>query len=169
MNANNDAGMSVIISTAARESHPPTADRLKRKVTRSDKGFVAMWFDPSLVPVYEQGFQPGILRVGYDSVVMNRVEHVKRIDDEIIAQINSSRFVVANFTGHRGGVYFESGFALGVGLPVLWTCRKDDMKRLHFDIRQYNTIHWDNYEDLATRLQHRIEATVGKGPKAVDS
>ena len=141
------------------------ADKINRKITQSDKGFVAMWFDSFLIPAYEQGFERGIMRAGYDPVVMNRVEHVNRIDDEIIARVKTSLFVVADFTGHRGGVYFEAGFALGLGLPVIWTCRKDDMENLHFDIRQYNTIDWDDYGDLASRLQYRIEATVGKGPK----
>ena len=33
--------------------------------------------------------------------------------------------VVADFTGHRGGVYFEAGFARGLGIPVVWTCHKE--------------------------------------------
>ena len=141
------------------------ADKLNRNITQSSQGFVAMWFDSSLVPAYEHAFEPAIMRAGYDAVVMNKVEHLNRIDDEIIARIKTSLFVVADFTGHRGGVYFEAGFALGLGLPVIWTCRKDDMKGLHFDIRQYNTIDWNDFEDLALRLQYRIEATIGKGPK----
>ena len=143
------------------------ADKLTRRVTQSDKGFVAMSFDQDLKSAYEKGFQVGILNAGYDPVRVDRVEHVNRIDDEIIAQIRAASFVVADFTKHRGGVYFEAGFALGLDLPVIWTCRKDNMKDLHFDIRQYNTIDWREPEELATRLQHRIEATVGKGPKTV--
>lgn len=95
---------------------------------------------------------------------MDNVEHVNRIDDQVIAEIKKAAFVVADFTGHRGGVYFEAGFALGLGIPVIWTCRKDAMEDLHFDIRQYNTIDWESDEELARRLQHRIEATVGEGP-----
>ena len=141
-------------------------DKLNRKMTQSDQGFVAMSFESSLLPAYERGLRLGIMRAGYDPIRVDRVEHVNRIDDEIIARIRTSLFVVADFTEHRGGVYFEAGFALGLGLPVIWTCRKDHMKRLHFDIRQYNTIDWHDYEDLALRLRYRIEATVGKGPKA---
>jgi len=141
------------------------ADRLSRKVTQFDTGFVAMCFDSCLSPAYEKGFQLGIMRAGYEPVIMNRLEHVNRIDDEIIARIKTPRFVVADFTKHRGGVYFEAGFALGLGMPVIWTCRKDDMKDLHFDIRQYNTIDWNEYGELASRLQYRVEAIVGKGPK----
>ncbi|MFC1886373.1 hypothetical protein ACFLZM_04890, partial [Thermodesulfobacteriota bacterium] len=73
-----------------------------------------------------------------------------KIDDEIIAQIRRSRFIVADFTGHRGGVYYEAGFAKGLGLEVIWTCNKNDIDKLHFDIRQYNCIDWDWDADKLT-------------------
>ena len=143
------------------------ADALVRKPGPSGKGFVAMWFSDTLEHAYSAGFEVGILNAGYDPVRVDRVEHTNRIDDEIIAQIRAASFVVADFTGHRGGVYFEAGFALGLNLPVIWTCRKDDMPGLHFDIRQFNTIDWETPDELASRLRRRIEATLGKGPKAV--
>lgn len=126
-----------------------------------------MSFDPSLEQAYNDGLQVGVLNAGYDPIRVDCVEHTNRIDDEIIAQIRSSSFVVANFTGHRGGVYFEAGFALGLDLPVIWTCRKNDMDGLHFDIRQFNTIDWEEPTELALRLSRRIEATLGKGPRTV--
>lgn len=55
---------------------------------------------------------------------------------------------------------------MGRGLPIIWTCYEKDFKELHFDIRQYNCIIWDNHADLAKKLQQRIEATVGKGANA---
>ena len=115
-------------------------DALARRVGSSDRGFVAMSFDPSLEQAFSNGIQAGIFSAGYEPIRVDRVEHTNRIDDEIIAQIRSASFVVADFTGHRGGVYFEAGFALGLDLPVIWTCREDDMDGLHFDIRQFNTI-----------------------------
>jgi len=92
------------------------------------------------------------------------VEHINKIDDEIISQIRRSKFLVADFTGHRGGVYFEAGFAMGLGISVFWTCRQDDIKNLHFDIRQYNSIDWTDPADIAARLRRRIEAVIGPGP-----
>lgn len=139
-------------------------DELRGLQSVSAQGFVAMWFDVTLNDAYEKGFQPGLLRAGYDPLRIDRIEHVNRIDDEIIRQINASRFVVADFTGHRGGVYFEAGYALGKGIPVFWTCRKSDMSTLHFDIRQFNCIDWDAPENLAERLANRIEAVLGAGP-----
>ena len=143
------------------------ADELTRKSSSSKQGFVAMWFEERLNEAFENGFEKGIHSAGYDPRRVDRVEHVNRIDDEIIAQIKQSRFVVADFTGHRGGVYFEAGFALGLGLPVIWTCREDHMKELHFDIRQFNCIDWSTPKELAERLQKRIEAVLGVGPNKV--
>ena len=141
-------------------------DRLTRKNTSSSKAFVAMSFDKNLKSVYKNGFQVGIKNAGYEPFRIDEKNHADKIDDEIIAEIKTAALVVADFTKHRGGVYFEAGFGLGFNLPVIWTCNKNDKKPLHFDIRQYNMIYWDenNHEKLALRLQNRIEAVVGKGP-----
>ena len=130
----------------------------------SSQGFVAMWFHEDLDKIYLSGFQLGIFNAGYDPIRIDQIEHVNRIDDEMIRQINASKFVVADFTGHRGGVYFEAGYAMGFGIPVFWTCRKEDMDKLHFDIRQFNCIDWTTTEELATRLSVRLEAMLGEGP-----
>lgn len=139
-------------------------DDLKRETVALSQGFVAMWFDDTLNEAYINGFEAGILQAGYDAVRVDQVDHINRIDDEIITQIKASKFMVADFTGHRGGVYFEAGFAMGLNIPIFWTCRKDHMDDLHFDIRQFNCIDWDSPDDLANRLGKRIEAVVGPGP-----
>jgi hypothetical protein len=105
------------------------ADDLRSHRAKSTQGFVAMWFLPDMKPIYDDGLKVGIENAGYKSMRVDQKEHANKIDDEIIAEISRSAFVVADFTGHRGGVYFEAGFAMGLGLPVIWTCRKDDMVR----------------------------------------
>lgn len=94
--------------------------------------FVAMWYNPEMIRVYKQAIQPAIeyLEAGasesyFKAIRVDNVEHANDINDEIIAQIRRSRFMVCDLTGHRGGVYFEAGFAYGLGLPVIYTCRKD--------------------------------------------
>ena len=91
---------------------------------------------------------------------MDLKEHNEKICDAIIAEIRKSKFVVTDFTGHRGGVYFEAGYALGLGLPVIWTCSKDDLDGSNFDTRQYNHIVWESDEELFEKLRRRIEATI---------
>ncbi len=129
-----------------------------------DQAFVAMWFDASTEEAYNKGIQPAIEQLHYHPVVMNRLEHNDKICDRIIAEIRKSSILVADFTGHRGGVYFEAGFTLGLGIPVIWTCREDDFDNLHFDTRQYNHIKWTTPEDLKQKLVDRIEATIALRP-----
>lgn len=126
----------------------------------SRQAFVAMWFDSSLDKAWSDGFKKSCHDTGYEALRVDLKEHNEKICDAIIAEIRKSRFVVADFTGHRGGVYFEAGYALGLGIPVIWTCRKDELEKTHFDTRQYNHIDWDNEEDLFVRLKNRIEATI---------
>lgn len=139
-------------------------DELRQTGTAGHIGFVAMWFDPTMDEAFSIGFSPAIRNAGYTPHRVDSVEHVGRIDDEIIRQIRAARFVVADYTGHRGGVYYEAGFAHGLNLPLFMTCREDNMKDLHFDIRQYNCIGWKNPDDLAKKLRNRIEAVLGRGP-----
>jgi nucleoside 2-deoxyribosyltransferase len=142
------------------------ADELRAKRAASTQAFVAMRFTDEMEQVYEEGIKPAIDGAGFVPMLIKKKEHANKIDDEIIAEIRRSAFLVADFTGHRQNVYFETGFAIGLGRQVVWTCRKDEIKDLHFDIRQYNCIDWDNAADLAQRLQPRIEAMFGRGPLA---
>jgi nucleoside 2-deoxyribosyltransferase len=140
-----------------------SCDNWKQTANSSDQCFVAMWFDNDLTTAWENGFRSAIEKAGYKPLRIDQKHHLNKICDEIIAEIRRSKFVVADYTGHRGGVYYEVGYAAGRGLPVVHTCKKDDMDKLHFDIRQYNCIDWSSPEDLEDRLQDRLEAMFGDG------
>ena len=132
------------------------------------QAFVAMWFDDSTHDAYENGIASGIREAGFEPLRIDRKEHNNKIDDEIIAEIRRSRFVVADFTqdetGARGGVYYEAGFAHGLNIPVIFTCREDALDKVHFDTQQYNHIVWETPEELCEKLSQRISATIGDGP-----
>ena len=130
-------------------------------------GFCAMWFSDAVKPLWLDVIEPAIRATGYEPLRINSKQHNGKIDDEIMASIRGSRFVVADFTDSRGGVYYEAGFAHGLDLPVIFMCREGD--DLHFDIRPYNCIFWtaDALEDAQARLKNRILATLGQGPLKV--
>lgn len=137
--------------------------------TESSQAFVAMWFHDSMSDVWEQGIKPGVEDAGYKPIRIDRREHNNKICDEIIAEIKRSCFVVADFTqgndGARGGVYYEAGFAHGLDIPVIFTCRQDTLDKLHFDTRQYNHIVWETPEELRQKLKMRISAIIGDVPQ----
>jgi hypothetical protein len=134
----------------------------------SDQAFVAMWFDASMSGAYEFGIEAAVRECGYRPLRIDQKEHVNKIDDEIIGEIRRSRFIVADFTSEkdkpRGGVYFEAGYALALGKPVIWCCRQDMINSVHFDTRQFNHIVWSEPVELRTKLKNRIGAILGDGP-----
>jgi len=151
-------------------------DELDAAGAVSDQVFVAMWFGADMNDVFEQGIGPAVQDVGYRPFRIDKKEHANKIDDEIVAEIRRSRFVVADFTCGvvsdngksvgipRGGVYYEAGFAQGLGMPVIWTVREDQIDLVHFDTRQFNHIAWKDADDLRIRLTRRIAAVIGERP-----
>ena len=134
--------------------------------------------------------EPGQTEPRFKAVKIDNVEHSNDINDEIIAQIRRSRFMVCDLTGYRGGVYFEAGFAYGLGLDVIYTCRDDwakgeyfkdnsgkeirslldgngnkiEIKKegVHFDLAHRNRIEWSpaKLEEFAEKLTNRIKALI---------
>jgi hypothetical protein len=143
---------------------------LKTVAIDSSQAFIAMWFDDSLQEPYENGLRKAIYDSGYDPLRVDpQYQHLNKVDDEIIAEIRRSRFLVADFTCEpskvRGGVYFEAGFAMGLNIPIIWTCKAASISDLHFDTRQYPHIPWKDSADLYKQLKARIGALIGDGPK----
>jgi hypothetical protein len=122
--------------------------------------FVAMWFSDNTRAAYEGGIEPAISQAGFNPIRIDMKEHNNEIPDEIIAEIRNCQFMVADFTGQRAGVYYEAGFAMGLGRPVIWCCRNDEVGKLHFDTNHENHIGWETPEELKTRLYRRIRATI---------
>jgi hypothetical protein len=144
------------------------AEALGANGSSSPQGFVAMWFDDSMSDAWLNGFEPGIRNAGYRPRRIDTKDYVGGVSDEIMAEIRRSRFVVADYTGQRNGVYFEAGFAAGLGLTIIPTCRSNEIANLHFDIKHLNTLVWKSPAELADTLARRIRAVIGAGPDAID-
>ena len=143
-------------------------EAIDEKTDDSVQAFIAMWFDTSLYEVCDNGFEPAIKSAGYRPMIIRKKAILGKIDEEIITEINNSKFLVADFTQNgkeaRGSVYYEAGYALGRNIPVVFTCREDCIRELHFDTRQYAHIVWTTTEDLRGKLEGRIRDVFGQGP-----
>ena len=146
------------------QGHAHVASQLTS--TDSSQAFVAMWFDESMDTVYSDAIEPAIRDAGYRPFRIDQTHSLRKVDDEIIAQIRLSKFVVADFTHGakdvRGSVYYEAGFAHGLNLPVIFAAREGTQP--HFDTRQYPHIMWKTPEELRTQLTNRILALPELGP-----
>lgn len=134
---------------------------LRQMPTESRKAFVAFKFEPDMLALYDSAFAPAIDAAGFDAHRSDDPTHNGKIDAEIIVQIRQSRFAVADSTHANPNVYFEAGYAIALGLPVIWTCNKaTHEKDMRFDTRQYNHILWEDGPDLMKQLTSRIGATI---------
>ena len=128
----------------------------------SDQAFVAMSFSPDLKSAWENGFREAIKDAGFKAYRIDEEPHNERIDVKIVAEIKNSLFLVSDVTEQKQGVYFEAGYAIGLGIPVIWSVRKDELAKVHFDTRQYNHIVWESEDDLKKQLYNFICAIIGK-------
>ena len=148
------------------------ANELAQDVTMaSDRVFVAMWLHESTDRVWEKGIKPAIRAAGYEPVLIRDQQYTGPIVARIISEIRRSSFIVVDYThgrgGARGSVYYEAGFAHGLGKEVISTCRNTVLKKVHFDTQQHNHIVWEKgkEEELEPELRDCITALMGDGPK----
>lgn len=139
-------------------------DEINKKV-QSNIGFCAMAFDHDLLDLWSEAISPAITSSGYTPVRIDSEQYNTGIADQIKAKIRQSKFVVADLTLHKNGVYYEAGFAEGLGREVILTCREDGFDKKHFDVQHINIIKWlpNQYQDLKEKLNWRIEGTLGRG------
>ncbi len=136
--------------------------------------FVAMWFGGKqpedrrrMSELYEQAIKPAVESAGYRVDRVDYTEHNEDIVDKILGMIRLAPFVIAEFTGQNRGVYYEAGFARGLGRTVIHCCPADQIKSSHFDTMQLNHVLWSTPEELKEKLRNRILGTIGPGPFGV--
>lgn len=124
--------------------------------------FVAFNFEERLSKIFNTYVKAGIEELGLNYVIVNQntTEHDKAISDEIIAKLKSSCIVIADFTNHRNSVHFEAGFAMGMKIPIIWTCQEGHTENLSFDTRQYPHLVWKDGEDLKEQIMNRIKVII---------
>lgn len=137
-------------------------EELEEPNKNSKKIFVAFHFDDSLTNIFNTDLKNAIESEGFEYVVVNQnnVEHNKSINDEIIVKLKTSRIVIADFTNHRNSVYFEAGYAMGMNIPIIWTCQEGHEDDMSFDTRQFPHIVWKSKEDLVKQVIDRIKRII---------
>lgn len=132
-------------------------DEIQKNTSSGKAVLVAMKFGDDTRPLRE-AIRLGIQKAGYVAVFIDEVQHNDFITPELLKHIRDSKFVVADLTHQNNGAYFEEGYAMGLGKPVIQLCQQDT--KLHFDIAQKNTIMWQVETDIPEKLCNRIMATV---------
>lgn len=128
---------------------------------QSNRCFVAMSFSPSQNDTRET-IRIAIQDCDFEPVLIDE-QHIDSdvtINDALIAEIKKAKFVVADFSEHKHGVYFEAGYALGLKKPVIYLCDQKDFDNTHFDTNHYPHIIYQSLDELKNKLQTKIEAWI---------
>lgn len=132
-------------------------DTLQKNNVNGNNVLVAMKFGEDTNQLRE-AIRQGVSAAGYKAIFIDEVQHNDFITPELLKYIKDSKFVVVDLTHKNNGAYFEEGYAMGLGKPVIQLCKEG--VPLHFDIAQKNTIIWKTEDEIAERLKNRINATI---------
>jgi predicted HTH transcriptional regulator len=135
------------------EKYKPKAST--KKAQKKLKGFVAMSFrdeeEPSLIDYYK-AMERAVKRTKLPIEItrMDLKEGDYEISQQIMIEIKSADFVIADFSLNSHNVYFEIGYARGVGKRIIQTSRKDTP--LQFDVNHWRTLIYRNATELEEKL-----------------
>lgn len=88
-----------------------------------------------------------------------------RITDRIIESIQRAEFVIADLTDARPNVYYEAGYAHGIGKVPIYVARHGT--RLEFDLKDYPVIFYRNLRSLKDDLEKRLRRLGGAKHPAI--
>lgn len=128
----------------------------------SNRCFVAMSFQPPEKFHYTDVIKPVIQQFGFQPIKVDELQTQadQTINDLIIAEIKKSKFLIADFAGLRGGVYYEAGYAAGRGKKVIYACPNSEKGKLHFDVKHFSFILYDDLPDFKRQLINKIQAYI---------
>jgi hypothetical protein len=132
-------------------------DEIQRYTANGRNVLVAMQFGDE-TSLLREAIRKGIESAEYHAIFIDEVQHNDFITPELLKYIRDSKFVVVDLTHLNNGAYFEEGYAMGLGKPVIQLCKQG--VKLHFDIAQKNTIMWEKEDDIPELLRKRIIATI---------
>jgi nucleoside 2-deoxyribosyltransferase len=77
-----------------------------------------------------------------------------KISDKMLMMIRQARFIVADLTHERPNVYFELGYARGLGKPVITIMREGG--NVHFDVQDWTYLSYIDSRPLERDLIERF-------------
>lgn len=118
--------------------------------------FVAMPMDgddPQLADVLDS-IKEAAGRCGLAAERVDEPASNERITDRILESIRKAEYVIVDLTDSRPSVFYEAGYAQGLGKTPIYVARKGT--RLEFDLKDYPVIFFDNMKTLKDGLEKRL-------------
>ncbi len=107
------------------------------------KAFVVMQFSDQFDALYSDVIEPTCEKFGFKVERADDIYRSGSIIEDIVRSIRESSFVIADMTPDNPNVFYEVGYAHGIGKPtILLSDRRRD--KLPFDVSGFRTLFYDN-------------------------
>ena len=140
---------------------PPLGNNAKPKIeakVQAGHAFVAMAMDKddaALVDVLD-AIKEASKKCSVTAERVDDVESNERITDRVLESIRRAEFVIVDLTKEKPNVFYEAGFAHGIGKTPIYIAREGT--KLHFDIKDYPVIFFRNLKELKEGVLKRLVA-----------
>ncbi|GAA3859520.1 hypothetical protein GCM10022243_26680 [Saccharothrix violaceirubra] len=115
--------------------------------------FVVISYEEKMEPVYE-AIEAAASAVGLKALRLKDVHDDFRITEQMLKMIREARFVVADLTDEKQNVYFELGYARGLGKKVITIAHQQT--KIHFDVYDWVYIPYLDSRPLERKLVDRF-------------
>lgn len=135
---------------------------LKNRPNNSTQAFVAIWFHDQM-NASAKAICNAITTSGYIPMCIKDEHFSGRIMDKALGEIRSSKFLVVDLTGQRASVFFEAGFAHGIGLDIIYVYRDEPEvdSPLDFYVKHYQCYRYKDSSELEEIVTNVIKARIG--------
>ena len=127
--------------------------------------FIVMPFKKEFDSLYDV-YQTACNDFGFTAVRTDKVYSLEKILPRILKGIRHSAFIIADVTETSPNVFYEIGFAEGLGRPIVATAKEGT--KLPFDIADTPVTFWNDPDDLKEKLERIIKDVkedLGRGYK----
>ena len=127
----------------------PLQDTIDEKLV-----FVIASFQLDMEPAFE-AIQAAASAVGLRAQRVKDVTGDYKISDKMLAMIRQAKLIVADLTHERPNVYFELGYARGLGKTVITIMREGS--KVHFDVQDWTYLPYIDSRPLERDLIERFK------------
>jgi len=119
------------------------------------KAFVVMQFTSDFNELYDEVIKPTVESFGIECVRADDFYTSGLILNDIAQSILESQLIIADITPDNPNVFYEVGFAHGMGKPVILLSEKN-REKLPFDVSAFRTLFYDNSIGGKRKVEERL-------------
>lgn len=138
-------------------------EKLQKPQTEGRYAFMAMQFDNEILQkIYTEFIVRAVKETGFTIRKVNEFQPAGLIDNHISVAIRKSHFIISDLSDDNRGAYWESGFASGLGKPVIYICEEDKFEKgkTHFDTNHHLTLTWKNTPEAIEKFINDLKVTI---------